>query len=278
MKFVFDGAVNPDGTLALQKGDKTIHPLGRILMDMGATNVLISGNFVSVALAEPEDWGERMEQIRKSLRSYFKAGGEDSKSDDSQKIGIVGYQEGENDAAVRRFVLTEPLPNPEFRSFLSDDEDGFTPPMAKALFRIGATRVDFEDNTITITVFSERAWEFFMDDTRGTIIEHLNMPLESEEDEKKETFADQIDKEAFPALEKSEKLAIIEKLFDELVRPALANDGGGLDIQDLEGNLLKIKYQGSCGTCPSSITGTLRAIDRCLKGYLDENMEVASVS
>ncbi|HBZ30452.1 MAG TPA: NifU family protein, partial [Nitrosomonas nitrosa] len=65
--------------------------------------------------------------------------------------------------------------------------------------------------------------------------------------------------------EDQERLERINILLDEEVRPYLQNDGGDLHILGLEGNILKIHYQGACGTCPSSISGTLRGIERLLR-------------
>ncbi|MFZ1519381.1 MAG: NifU family protein, partial [Ignavibacteriaceae bacterium] len=48
-------------------------------------------------------------------------------------------------------------------------------------------------------------------------------------------------------------------------RPALAGDGGGLEVLGLDGYTVKIRYQGACGSCPSSISGTLMAIEGLLK-------------
>ncbi|PJA96498.1 MAG: thioredoxin, partial [Ignavibacteriales bacterium CG_4_9_14_3_um_filter_34_10] len=41
-------------------------------------------------------------------------------------------------------------------------------------------------------------------------------------------------------------------------------------------NTLFIRYQGACGSCPSSIRGTLVAIENLLKRELDPTIEVVS--
>jgi Fe-S cluster biogenesis protein NfuA len=66
----------------------------------------------------------------------------------------------------------------------------------------------------------------------------------------------------------------INKLIDERVRPALANDGGGLEVLGLDGNVVTIRYQGACGSCPSSISATLTAIAGLLKRDIDPSIEV----
>ena len=115
-----------------------------------------------------------------------------------------------------------------------------------------------------------------MDDVKSAIKENLLPPGEKPpEEEKKVSFVSTIDREAFPNLPNNEKESIIESLMDEIIRPALANDGGGLEVIKVERNNVVIKYQGACGSCPSSTGGTLAAITKALKGYCDPNLEVS---
>jgi Fe-S cluster biogenesis protein NfuA len=73
-----------------------------------------------------------------------------------------------------------------------------------------------------------------------------------------------------------ELLARINDLIDDRVRPALAGDGGGLEILGLDGKKLRIRYQGACGSCPSSTAGTLVAIQGLIQTEIDEAIEVVS--
>jgi Fe-S cluster biogenesis protein NfuA len=73
------------------------------------------------------------------------------------------------------------------------------------------------------------------------------------------------------------RLLKINELLDEKVRPYLMGDGGYLEILDLTDHTLKIRYQGACGTCPSSLTGTLMAIESMLKEQVDPDLEVIAV-
>lgn len=65
-----------------------------------------------------------------------------------------------------------------------------------------------------------------------------------------------------------EKVRRIESALDQHVRPALANDGGGIDLVDLNGDELSVQYQGACGSCSSSIGGTLQFIQDSLNNHL----------
>lgn len=71
-----------------------------------------------------------------------------------------------------------------------------------------------------------------------------------------------------------EKVRRIEAVLDEHVRPALASDGGGMDLVDLQGDELHVQYQGACGSCSSSIGGTLQFVQDSLNNHLGTTLQV----
>lgn len=71
-----------------------------------------------------------------------------------------------------------------------------------------------------------------------------------------------------------EKVRRIEAVLDQHVRPALASDGGGLDLVDLQDDELSVQYQGACGSCSSSIGGTLQFIQDSLNNHLGTTLTI----
>ena len=71
-----------------------------------------------------------------------------------------------------------------------------------------------------------------------------------------------------------EKYEAIDKFFDEHIRPALAGDGGGVELELVKGHEVIVSYQGACGTCPSSSGATLDGIQRALRQHVDKDIEV----
>jgi NifU-like protein len=71
-----------------------------------------------------------------------------------------------------------------------------------------------------------------------------------------------------------EKVRRIESVLDQHVRPALASDGGGIDLVDLKSDELYVQYHGACGSCSSSIGGTLQFIQDSLNNYLATTLAV----
>jgi len=71
-----------------------------------------------------------------------------------------------------------------------------------------------------------------------------------------------------------EKVRRIESVLDEHVRPALASDGGGMDLVDLNGDQLFVQYHGACGSCSSSVGGTLQFVQDSLNNHLGTQLTV----
>jgi Fe-S cluster biogenesis protein NfuA len=72
------------------------------------------------------------------------------------------------------------------------------------------------------------------------------------------------------------RLEVISELLDARIRPSLQADGGDLHLVGLAGNYLSIHYQGACGSCPSSISGTLAAIQNLLR-TIEPDLAVVAV-
>lgn len=81
--------------------------------------------------------------------------------------------------------------------------------------------------------------------------------------------------ENFFSIPKEEQIKVIEEVVDKEIRPYIELDAGGIEIQDIEGNIIKITYSGACVSCPSSIGSTLSAIQNILQTRVHPNLSVA---
>lgn len=168
--------------------------------------------------------------------------------------------EGTPNPNALKFVLKEPLTWGVSHSYDSA-EQAKADPLASALFEIDhVTNVFYVDRWITITQDGEADWQ---DLARAVADPIRAAPAATAQSAETVAAANEILANLSP--EDQQRLERINILLDEEVRPYLQNDGGDLHILGLEGNVLKIHYQGACGTCPSSISGTLRGIERLLK-------------
>ncbi|MEH2328909.1 Fe-S cluster assembly protein NifU [Nostoc sp.] len=74
-----------------------------------------------------------------------------------------------------------------------------------------------------------------------------------------------------------QKIALIQKVLDEEIRPVLIADGGDVELYDVEGDRVKVVLQGACGSCSSS-TATLKiAIEARLQDRVSKSIVVEAV-
>jgi NifU-like protein len=73
-------------------------------------------------------------------------------------------------------------------------------------------------------------------------------------------------REALPGkkLTNLQKIKLIEETMEREIRPSLKQDGGDIDLVDIEGNKVYVGFRGTCSFCPSS--------EFTLKGYVQEKL------
>ncbi|NOY14214.1 MAG: iron-sulfur cluster assembly scaffold protein NifU [Deltaproteobacteria bacterium] len=73
------------------------------------------------------------------------------------------------------------------------------------------------------------------------------------------------------------QIKAIEAALDEHIRPALASDGGGIELEDVQpgenGTIqVSLRYQGSCKGCAGSVTGTLTFVEQTLRREVSDKI------
>jgi Fe-S cluster biogenesis protein NfuA len=176
---------------------------------------------------------------------------------------FVTHMETTPNPNALKYVLNETILEDGICQFESADEA--TDDLARACFAVqGVVSIFYRDNYITITKSEEADWF----EIEMTIKDEINNRVEATE----------FKAQAVPEINFGEKQAIvfeIDDILDETIRPGLAMDGGGVDIIDLSDDMiLTVRYQGACGSCPSSSTGTLQAIENILQEQFDPRIKV----
>lgn len=145
-------------------------------------------------------------------------------------------------------------------------------PLAQKIFEVdGVLQVYFFDNYITVTKDPTVDWK--------EIGEEITEILQAELPEHDPHYRDPVEETAQKdRSELTPEILEIEEALDRTIRPALANDGGGIEIVERKENVVYIRYQGACGSCPSSIGGTLMAIQSILRSEINEDIEVVDIS
>ena len=196
-----------------------------------------------------------------------------------------------NEAGTYRIVRVQPTPNPDAFQFIlngkvigdgtktfDSPEDSVNDILAKALFGIfGIQSIYLKENFVTITKSNTVGWHTLMEKTGHTLEEHLSFYEKGDEPEHAEDIHPVLEafkKEDFFDYDRDQQTEVVNALLDVAIRPALANDGGGINILAIEGKQIKIHYQGACGSCPSSTTGTLQYIEQFLQEAIHPELEV----
>ena len=188
-----------------------------------------------------------------------------------------------------RVLSTHPTPNPDALKFIvnqpviisgaksfSSEEEATGDPFAEAIFDLPGIRgVFLNQDYVSVTKSIMEDWANLVESIRDVIESKLVLYEPGETiTEDKTTAKVIITPEEFNQRSDEEKVIIVDALLDETVRPALAADGGGLVVQSVEDHIVRIHYQGACGSCPRSTEGTLRAIEGILQRSLGPEIKV----
>lgn len=183
---------------------------------------------------------------------------------------IADIQETPNPNAVK-FILKEPVSHGTSHSF-KKPEDAADDVLARSIFEVGnVVSIFYMDKMLTVEKNDEIEWDEILPD--------LAVPIRAAESVSSAAGARMSSAAAvggaIAAVASDDPiLGEINALLDERIRPYLAGDGGWLEVLELADKKLTIRYEGACGSCPSSLTGTLMAIENMIKEEIDPDITV----
>jgi Fe-S cluster biogenesis protein NfuA len=172
-----------------------------------------------------------------------------------------------------KFILREPLTWGISRSY-DNAEAAKDDPLAAALFDIEhVINVFYVDHWITVTQDGKADWQELM---RQAAVPIREAPVADAASAQYAAQAEAVTDTGNLSDADKERLERINQILDENVKPYLQGDGGDLYVVGLEGNRLMVHYQGACGSCPSSIAGTLGGIENLVR-QIEPDIEVVAV-
>jgi Fe-S cluster biogenesis protein NfuA len=174
---------------------------------------------------------------------------------------------------AKKFILKEPLTWGVSHSY-DNAEQARDDPLAVQLFDIEhVTNVFYVDHWITVTQDGEAQWPELLRKLAEPI---RNAPSAEAQSQNYASQAGEALDRGKMTPEEEERFVRISDLLDEQVRPYLQGDGGDLYVVGLKGNVLEVHYQGACGSCPSSLSGTLAGIESLVRS-IEPDIEVIAV-
>lgn len=185
------------------------------------------------------------------------------------------------------FIQVEDTPNPNSLKFYpgetvleagtADFQDkvqaSLKSPLAKALFRIdGVKSVFFAQDFITVTKEDDEKieWNVLKPQIFSEIMIFYTM--------KQPILYSSMDEDPNMVSESdSDVIKEIKELIIDRIRPTIQEDGGDLEFVAYEDNIVKIRLQGACTSCPSSVVTLKGGIKNMLQYYIPEVRDVVQV-
>jgi Fe-S cluster biogenesis protein NfuA len=176
------------------------------------------------------------------------------------------YLESNPNPNSLKFVVNEML-IPEGMSFDFPDAEGTEiAPLAKELFEYPfVDRVFYMSNFVTVTKKEDVDWI----EIQNTIKDHIKKFLESGRFiiEVKEPEAEEA------TGEETETVRKIKAILEEYIRPAVEQDGGAITYHSFNEGIVRVKLQGSCSGCPSSMVTLKAGIENLFKRMMPDEVQ-----
>lgn len=153
--------------------------------------------------------------------------------------------------------------------------------LARLLFRIESVKsVFFGKDYITVTKLDDEIeWRLLKPEIFAVIMDYFTsgLPVITEEqikkrdEEIKEAESEEIDSE------QKETIMMIKELLETRIRPTVQEDGGDIIYKGFEDGIVKLKLQGACTSCPSSVVTLKNGVQNMLQFYIPEVLGVEQV-
>lgn len=182
---------------------------------------------------------------------------------------VVNLESTPNPNALK-YIVDAPLTAGDSRSFASLAEaETAGDALAISLLRIsGVTTVYYMDRFVTLSKTESVSFHALHPQAVAAIEKSASGTLPAAAVAEVAADLSHLSPEARATMDK------INQVLNSDVRPALAGDGGGLVVLGLDNNVLTIKYQGACGSCPSATAGTISAIQNVLRFKVNPELSV----
>lgn len=137
---------------------------------------------------------------------------------------------------------------------------------AKKLFETNLIELIFIDsNFVTIKKLSNKTWDMVTPVVLQILTNEINEGFNPLSFEYISEFKDDVS-------------IRIEEVLSEKIRPAVAMDGGDIQLKSFKDGVAEVMLKGSCAGCPSSVITLKQGVERMLKHYVPEVNSVTAVN
>ncbi|MBO6213268.1 Fe-S cluster biogenesis protein NfuA, 4Fe-4S-binding domain [Algoriella xinjiangensis] len=270
MKFVCDVTLTQGGVEFDKDSTASESPLAQVLLTIPFINkIFITANFVAIEKIDSIDWADVVDDLKEIINDHLE---EDAILAPMKKAPISIYAEMTPNPAAMKFVSTTMLA-PEIIEIKSKDKAAGVP-LAVAIYKEYPfiEEIFIVDNYISLTKNDSEDWSLWAMDVRSFITHYIQAggPIFEEFYEFTTEVPEHVTikpQEEFSSVEQQ-----IKAILDEYVQPAVANDGGNIELIefDEETRTAKMLLQGACSGCPSSTATLKNGIEGILKQMLPD--------
>lgn len=233
--------------------------------------VYISQNFVAIEKFDIVEWEDVQQEVADSISEYLNSGKPAiSETKAPAKTPVSIYAESTPNPSVMKFIANKTLVTGilEFKKV----EEAVHSPLATSLFNFPFVKeVFFSNNYISIMKHDMVDWQDISMELREFIRQYLVSGKDVLNDTILETstVSNQASNEN-KTKNRSEMEHKIISLLDEYVTPAVANDGGHIQLDSFDNatKTVRVILQGACSGCPSSTVTLKNGIETLLKQML----------
>jgi len=137
---------------------------------------------------------------------------------------------------------------------------------AEKIFALGLSELIYIDtNFVTIKKTAGKNWDEIKQDILNILLEEINADFKPLAFAKTTDFKDEISKR-------------IEEVLHDKIRPAVAMDGGDIQLKSYKDGVAEVMLKGSCAGCPSSVVTLKQGVERMIKHYVPEVHSVTAVN
>ncbi|CAK9300411.1 unnamed protein product [Gordionus sp. m RMFG-2023] len=182
------------------------------------------------------------------------------------------------------FIQTQETPNPNSLKFLpgcqvlasgtyefKSLDSAKISPLAKSLLKVeGVKSIFLATDFITVNKSDENEWQLLKPEIYSIIMDFFSSGLSVIENIK--------DNEPQKIVEEdSETVQMIKEILDSRIRPTVQEDGGDVIFIGYSDGVVKLKMQGACTGCPSSVVTLKHGIENMLKFYVPDIKSVEQI-
>lgn len=269
LKFVCDETFTT-GAIEFEKNDQALEsPMAQELLQFPfVLKVYITANFVAVQKTDTIEWEMVANDLKELVNKHLKAKTLLANTKKQEETPYSLYVEMTPNPEVMKFVANKTLFDgiAEAKNIAESEEI----PLAKSLFSYDFVKEVFvTDHYVSVTKTSEADWN----EIALPIRDHLSNYLKSGAEivgsnyvaAQKNTLNSGFVAKEYSGIEKQ-----IQAILEEYVQPAVAGDGGNIELIEFEESTktAKMLLQGACSGCPSSTMTLKQGIETMLKDML----------